>query len=209
MLPRQVCNASQGMAIGSVQTLMLIVTTYHGRTYDDSLVKIDYLPLSQDLDIIGSEPNFRRALWLLGTTPENDQPVYFRNYRDWFFPEYDEVPLFPRLSIARLMAVVIMQIPTIKGGIPRFALSHDGDVTPEMVAASASEQLSIVHKFTVSLATSSLWSKAGDGNMDDIELTLKDLGHRFNRSTSPRASNVSQIIDMVRRFMARQFATSE
>ena len=102
-------------------------------------------------------------------------PFISRNHSDWFFPEYDDIPLFSRLSIARLMAVVSMRIPTIEGETLRFALSRRGGITPDMVNSSATEELSILHTFRVALADSSLWRKTPDNNMNDIELTLKNL----------------------------------
>lgn len=62
-----------------------------------------------------------------------------------------------------------------RGDTLRFSLSADGIITPEMVAASIYQNLSLLHTFSIAFASQRFYRTLADQSVTNVELTLRDL----------------------------------
>lgn len=163
--------------------------------FDKGLVTLG-LHGGEDLDIFESKPTFRRAIWILASFDWKHEPHCYRQYRDWLFPKYDELPILCRLLIARYLSSediwaeyisdedlrmnkfkrrVDKPLLGTSGEVLRLALSSDGEITPSMTAVSISEGVSLLHTFTIAFATEWFSRTIADEEATDIQSTLEHL----------------------------------
>lgn len=127
------------------------------------------------MNVLESEPTFIRAIWSLGTRWGQESLPRFRKYRDWLFPNYDDLPLLARLLMARYMVNQNIHERNFRGETLRFSLSAEGVVTPAMAEASISDDVSLLHTFTIAFVAQSFPETSANRDVTDVQLTLKHL----------------------------------